>query len=138
VATEIDELIIARLKADATLSALGGRVVGDEAGAGTALPYAVVSLPGQAPTFESGAATSGGPAGLDEAELQVSVYAGSRAQAKALLALAEASLHGGSYGDGCLYLRRSNRLVELDPGKAASGADVWRGLATFRAILELE
>lgn len=132
---EADDLAVARLKADAALAALGGRVWADEAPTGAELPYAVVSLAGQTPAYESGLASSGGPAGLDEAELRVSIFASGRAQAKSLRRLAETSLLAAGIG---LYLRRSNHLVELDPGKSPAAGDVWHALTSFRAILELE
>lgn len=135
--TEIDELVAARLKADATLAALGGRVWCDEAPARTQMPYAVVQLQGSTPSYESTVADGPAIEGDDEAELLVTLHAATRAEAKGLLRLAEASAVSGTYPGAVMYLRRSNRLVELAPMKL-NGSDVWLGLLGLRAILELE
>lgn len=133
-----DELAITALKADGTLTAFfGGRFFADEAPAGTAFPFVIVQLmPGEV-VFENLLAISGGPAGTDESELQVSIFAISRASLKTLATAVEASLTDLS-NETVMFFRRVNQTVSLDPEKGPSGADVWRVLLVFKVIQEAQ
>lgn len=133
-----DELAITALEADGTLTAsFGGKFFADEAPAGTAFPFVIVQLmPGET-TFENQHAPSGGPAGTDESELQVSIFATTRASLKTLTAAIESVLVD-LVDDTVIFFRRVNQTVTIDPTKGPGGVDVWRSLLIFRTIQEMQ
>lgn len=136
--------IVAHLEATPALVTAFGqddasdRFFADSAPAGCPLPYLLALDPaGETPSWES-EDEEGAPSSTDEGEVQVSVFAASKAQAIALRRLVEAALDDAPLdpGDGYLmYFRRGHRIGQLDPGGAEGGADAWQEIRMYRSLI---
>lgn len=132
-AADLLEAAIAYLGASpAVAAALPGGVWGDEAPAGAALPFAVLSEPEGDSDNESLGAS------IETATLQLSVFAADKAAARAIRRTLAALLSDAplTFAAGALlHLRADGRTGMKDPDRGPGGRDVWQEVQLFEAVV---
>ena len=133
------EAIVAHLVADATVTAaLTGGVWADAAPPDAPPPLLTIADISETADYQS--VDGGGSIPLnDTAEIQLNVYATSKADARAFMRLVETSLNDAPLTittGTVLYLRRRGRPHGLkDPDLGPGGGDVWMQAVSFDAVV---
>lgn len=137
---DLQDAVMVKLAADADITTMladgAAGIWADESPEGVDLPWIVVHDRGGAAEYETIDALN--KIGYDDTgDIQVSVFAGSRALSKALARLVETSLNDAPlvFDDGSLVsFRRDHTSTELDPDKGPDGVDVWQTVLLFETI----
>lgn len=138
VPVDLVEAVIAWLHADAVVNPQLAEIVGDEAATGSTYPYVVIEEIEQPTTFQS--ATGDGTIPYDDTlQLRVTLVHTDKQLGRALGRQVDKSIDDAplviSTGIVQFFRRESAPHDVIDPDRTVGGADVWRRIYVYDAVI---